>query len=205
MLNRFEHNTKIKLNSRPRGNLLPGRRDANDGRDAPAFVACLKRRAHNINLLKEYQFVNEKRCVMPHGITYVARRVKSEVEPTVRDLDEVILNTFAIGQFARVDKFGRAELARPRFLFGIDVDGDHARRPNEGGPVDAAQANAAAAKDGNRRTLCGIDARALILRQECPKRRTDARLFYDGAPACSDATPQQAHLVQWGLLIDGDD
>ena len=115
----------------------------------------------------------------------------------------MVLNTFAIGQIARVDKVGRAKLARPRFLFGVYVDGDHARRLDEGGRVDAAQANAAAAKDGNRRTLCGIDARALIRRQENPKRRTDSRLLCNGAPARGDTASQQTHLVQWGLLIDG--
>lgn len=106
---------------------------------------------------------------MPSSATYVARRVKSKVESTVCDLDEVVLNTFAIGQLARVDKFGRAELARPRFLCGIHVDGDHARRPDEGGRIDAAQANAAAAKDSNRRTLCGINARALISEARQPE------------------------------------
>ena len=54
---------------------------------------------------------------MPRGATYVARRVKSKVESTVCDLDEMVLNTFAIGQVARVDELGCAELARPRFLF----------------------------------------------------------------------------------------
>lgn len=116
----------------------------------------------------------------------------------------MVLNTFAIGQVARVDELGCAELARPRFLFGVYVDGDHARRLDEGGRVDAAQANAAAAKDGNRRALCDIDARALIWRQGNPKRRTDSRLLCNGAPAGSDTTSQQTHLVQWGLLIDGD-
>ena len=99
---------------------------------------------------------------MPCSATYVARCIKSEVEPTVCELDEVVLDTFSIGQLARVDKVCRAELARPRFLLVAYVDGDHARRPNLSGRVDAAQANAAAAKDSNRRTLCGINARALI-------------------------------------------
>ena len=99
---------------------------------------------------------------MPCGGTYVARRIKSEVESTVCKLDEVVLNTFAIGQLARVDKVSRAELARPRFLLVTYVNGDHARRPDLSGRVDAAQANAAAAKDSNRRTLCGINSRALI-------------------------------------------
>ncbi len=87
--------------------------------------------------------------------TYVARRIKGEVKSSICELDKVILNTFAIGQLARVDKVSRAELARPRFLCGIGVDGYHARRLDEFGRVDAAQANAATAKDGDRRTLCG--------------------------------------------------
>ena len=133
-------------------------------------MACLERRPHNINL-KETDCQRKVFALLlcPCGATYVARRVKGEVESTVCELDEVVLNTFAIGQLTRVDKVGRAELARPLFLCGIGVDGDHARRPDEIGRVDAAQANAAAAKDSNRRTLCGINARALIRKQESPE------------------------------------
>src|SRR6266850_1949482 len=40
--------------------------------------------------------------------------------------------------------------------------------------------------------------------EESQKRRTDARLFCDGAPARSNATSQEADLVQRGFLIDGD-
>jgi hypothetical protein len=105
------------------------------------------------------------RCVVSCDATHVARRIKCEVESAVCDLDEVVLNTFATGQLARVDKVGRAELARPCFLLRIYIDGDHARRPNLSGRVYAAQANAAAAKDSYRRTLCGINARALIIRE----------------------------------------
>ena len=148
MLNQFDTTRKSRLNSRPCGNLLPGRRDTNDSRNAPAFVARLKRRPHNVNLQKTG--LSTKSVVTPSGATYIARSVKSKVESTVCDLDEMVLNTFAIGQIARVDKVGRAKLARPRFLFGVYVDGDHARRLDEGGRVDAAQANAATSKDGNR-------------------------------------------------------
>ena len=86
-------------------------------------------------------------------MTHVSRRVKREIKSTVGEFDEVILNAFAIGQLARVDKIRRAKLARPRFLYRIHVDGDHAGRADEIGRVDAAQADAAAAKDRNRRTL----------------------------------------------------
>ena len=34
-------------------------------------------------------------------------------------------------------------------------------------------------------------------------RRTNTRLLCDGAPASGDTTPKQADLVQWGLLVDG--
>jgi hypothetical protein len=86
--------------------------------------------------------------------THIARGVKGEVEPTICELDEVILNAFAFGQLARVDKISRAKLACPRFLCWIDVDGDHTRCPDEGRRVDRTEANAAAPKDGNCGTLC---------------------------------------------------
>lgn len=86
-------------------------------------------------------------------MTHVSRRVKRKVESTVGEFDEVILNAFAVRQLTRVDEIRRAKLARPRFLCRIHVDGDHAGRPDEIGRVDAAQADAAAAKDRNRRTL----------------------------------------------------
>ena len=90
--------------------------------------------------------------------THIARRVKGKVEPTVCELDEVILNALSLGQLLGVDKIRRAKLARPRFLCRAHIDGDHARSPDEGGRVDAAQAHAAAAKDGHRRTLCASQA-----------------------------------------------
>ncbi len=85
--------------------------------------------------------------------THVARRVERKVESAIRELDEVILNAFAVGQPAWVNEIGRAKLARPRLLFAIHVDGNHARRTGEGGGVDTAQADAAAAKYGDRRAL----------------------------------------------------
>ena len=86
-------------------------------------------------------------------MTHVSRCVKRKVESTVGEFDEVILNAFAVGQLAWVDEIRRAKLACPLFLCRIHVDGDHAGRPDEIGRVDAAQADAAAAKDRNRRTL----------------------------------------------------
>jgi hypothetical protein len=103
MLNDFDKNMEkiLSSNSRPCGNLLSGRCDTNNGRDAPAFMACLKRRPHNINLKeKETGLSNEKSvasCLVVGGATYVARRVKREVESTICELDEVVLNTFVLG------------------------------------------------------------------------------------------------------------
>ena len=83
-------------------------------------------------------------------MTHVSRRVKRKVESTVGEFDEVILNAFAVGQLARVDEIRRAKLARPLLLCRIHVDSDHTGRPDEIGPVDAAQADATAAKDRDR-------------------------------------------------------
>lgn len=47
-----KHENILELNSRPCGNLLSGGCDTDDGRDAPAFMACLKRSPHDIDLKK---------------------------------------------------------------------------------------------------------------------------------------------------------
>ena len=49
-LNNPTKTLRIKLDSRPRGDLLPCRSDANDGGDTPSFVTCLKCSAHDVNL-----------------------------------------------------------------------------------------------------------------------------------------------------------
>jgi hypothetical protein len=101
MLNDFDKTRKPKkkdqLNSRPCGNLLSGGCDTNDGRDAPAFMTCLKRRPHNIDLKKSglSNYKSVASCGLVVGTTYVARRVKREVESTICELDEMVLNTFA--------------------------------------------------------------------------------------------------------------
>jgi hypothetical protein len=81
--------------------------------------------------------------------THIACRVKGEVKPTIREFDEVILDTLSIRELLRVDKIGRAKLARPRFLCGIYVNCNHARRPGEVSRVDTTQANAATTEDRN--------------------------------------------------------
>lgn len=60
-------------------------------------MACLERRPHNIHLEeKETGLSNEKSSCPVVDATYVARGVKREVEPTICELDEVVLNTFAL-------------------------------------------------------------------------------------------------------------
>jgi hypothetical protein len=82
--------------------------------------------------------------------THIACRIKGEVKPTIRELDKVILDAFSIGELLRVDKLGRAKLARRRFLCRIYVNCNHTRRPDEVSRVDATQANTATTEDRNR-------------------------------------------------------
>lgn len=91
-------NKTLELNSRPCGDLLSGGCDTNDGRDAPAFMARLKRRPHNVDLKRvDCQIKKSVASRLVVGATYVARRVKREVESTICELDEVVLDTFALG------------------------------------------------------------------------------------------------------------
>jgi hypothetical protein len=93
----------------------------------------------------------QQKCTLVFPMTtHVACRVKGEVKPTIREFDEVILDTFSIEELLRVDKIGRAKLARTLFLCGIYVNCNHARRPDEVSCVDTTQANAAATEDSNR-------------------------------------------------------
>jgi hypothetical protein len=116
-------------------------------------VASFERSTHDVDLQDKSVSIEEVGVVPRRGVTHVARRVERKVQSTVGELDEVVLNAFAFGHGTRVDEIGRTKLARPRLLSGIDVDGNHAGRPDEAGRVDAAQTNATATKDGNRRIL----------------------------------------------------
>src|SRR5690606_28709103 len=132
-----------------------------DRRLAPALVAALERRAHEID---------------------VADRLERVVDAAVRQVDDDLLDWLVV--VLRIDEVGRAERAGHLLLTGIDVDRDDAAGLRHDGALDAAQADAAQAEDGDRRAGLHL-------------RRVD-----DGADAGRDAAAQKAYLLERRLLAD---
>src|SRR5690606_6783586 len=122
---------------RPRADLLPRAGDADDRRLAPALVAALERRAHEVD---------------------VADRFERVVDSAVRHVDDDLLNRLVV--VLRIDEVRGAERARHLLLGGVDVDRDDASGFRHDGTLDAAQAHAAQTENRNRRAglhLRGVD------------------------------------------------
>lgn len=80
--------------------------------------------------------------------TNVTGAVKSVVAATIRHLNQVLLDSLAL-KFGRVDEVGGTELAGPRLLAIIDIDGnDHASLVLDSTLHDG-QTNTAHTKDGH--------------------------------------------------------
>src|SRR5690606_22906122 len=99
---------------RPRRDLLAGTRHADDRRLAPALMAALEGRPHQLR---------------------VADSLERVVDAAIRDVDDDFLNRAIV--ILRVDEIGGAELPRHRLLVGIDVDREDARRLGHHGPLNA--------------------------------------------------------------------
>src|SRR5690606_13301982 len=113
---------------RPRADLLPGGRDADDRRLAPALVAALERGAHQL---------------------HVADRLEGIVDAAVRHVDDHLLDRLVV--VFRVHEVRRAELAGELLLVRVDVDRDDAARLSHRRALDHAQADAAQAEHRDRR------------------------------------------------------
>ena len=147
------------------GDLLARCSNADDSGDTPALVASLKSSTHDVN---------------------ISSAVKSKVQTTIGDLDEVVLDLLALGQIARVDEAGSAKVLSPFLLSRVGIDGDYLAGADLRSGGDAAEANGTAAKDSDGRAL-------------------DAWLFGDSAPCGGDTTTEEADLLERRLLIDSDD
>ena len=88
-------------------------------------------------------------------MAYIPGTVERIIEATIGDVDKVVLNAPTLGELRRIHEVRRAELARPCLLVRVRVDRDDARRLDERGRRDDAEADGAAAEDGDGRALCG--------------------------------------------------
>lgn len=121
-----------------RRDLLTGLGNANDRRNAPALVARLQRRAHDLD---------------------VARAVERVVQAAVGHLNQVGHDgvTALDGRhLGRVEKVGSAKLLRPRGLARVGVDSNDALRTTLLGTVDHRETNAANAPYGDRGVLLDL-------------------------------------------------
>lgn len=79
----------------------------------------------------------------------IASSVEGEVQASVCDLDEVILDALTLWQCRRVDEIRGTHLPCPAFFVGVGIYGNDARCANGGRRGDDAEPDGTAAKDGN--------------------------------------------------------
>mmetsp|Transcript_908 Transcript_908/g.2866 ORF Transcript_908/g.2866 Transcript_908/m.2866 type:complete len:492 (-) Transcript_908:40-1515(-) len=126
-----------------RGDLLPGRRDADDAALAPALVAALEGGAHGDD---------------------VADALEAVVHAAVGESDDHVLHGSVVR--LRVERLGGAELERARELVLVDVDGDDARRAGLLAPHDGGEAHGAEPEHGAGGALADLHR----LRRRAPAR-----------------------------------
>ena len=117
-----------------------GRRHADDGRLAPALVAALQRRTHQL---------------------HVADALKGIIDAAIGHLDDHLLNR--LGVVLRVDEVGGAQFTRHVELGRVDIDGNDSRGLGHLGADDGCQADTAQAEDRHRGALAdlgGVEHRA---------------------------------------------
>src|SRR5258707_6970521 len=93
--------------------------------------------------------------VLKHGTwTDISSTIKGEIEPPIREFNEIILDFLSFFQSRRIDKIGCTKLPGPRFFFWVYVDCNDATRSKACGGIDDTQANCTTPEYTNRRPLC---------------------------------------------------
>jgi len=139
----------------PSGNFLPSSGNSNDDALAPALVAGLESRTHDLD---------------------VAGAVKGVVASAIRHLGELVDNRLALGELGRVDKVRRAKLARPLLLGRVHIHHDDLARLLRHRALDNAQPDTPRAKHGNVAALLhiGRDPRRAISRRDAASQQASA-------------------------------
>lgn len=132
---------------RSRGDLLAGGCNTNNGRYAPSFVTGFQGRPHHL---------------------YIPCGIKREIQSTICDLHQVILDSFPFGELRGVHELGGTHLEGPVFLFGTDINGNDTGSINGGCCGDNPEADGAAPKDSDAGSLCMcmVNIRGVIQRGE---------------------------------------
>jgi hypothetical protein len=152
----------------PGSNLLPSSRHTNNDALSPPLMACFERTPHNM---------------------HIARTIKRIVTPTIRHLDEFLLDALT-ANLSRVDEVRGAELHGPVFLAVVDVHDDDLAGLVLDRALDDGETDAARAEDGDIGALFDASASG----------SDDGR-----AVAGCDATAEQACAVHGCLLSEGHD
>ena len=118
---------------RSRGDLLASSCNTNNGRHAPSLVAGLQRRSHDMDV--------------PCG-------VKGEIQSTIGNLYQVVLDPFPAGELRGVHELGGAHLNGPISLSRADINGNDARSTDVGGCRYNPEADGTAPKDSDVGALC---------------------------------------------------
>lgn len=118
--------------------------------------------------------------------TNISSTIEGEINTSVREFDEIILDFLTLFQSRRIDKLVCAKLPGPSFFFRIDVDRDNATSTMAGRGVDNTQSDCTTSENGNRRSL-------YLAVSKSPSNwsnmeRTYPWLFSDGTPcSCNTA------------------
>lgn len=118
---------------RSRGNLLAGSCNTNNGRYTPSFVTGFQRRSHDV---------------------YVPCGVKREIQSTICNLHQVVLDPFPSRELRRVHELGGAHLGSPIFLSRVGINGNDTGSADDGGCGDNPEADGAAPKYSDVGALC---------------------------------------------------
>lgn len=161
---------EVYIQLTPRGDLLASSSHADDDRLAPALVACLEGGPH---------------------YTDIAGAVEGVVAAAIGHLDQLVLDSLALGQFRRIYKISCAELLTPLLLRVVNVDDDDLA----GLVLDSALDNRQPYAAGTEHSDIGAFLNAALAgRNSC------------GTIARSNAAAKQAGAVHRGLLLgDSDD
>ena len=144
------------------GDFLSSGSHTDDSGNTPALVTSLQSSAHDMN---------------------VTSAIEREVQSSVGDCDEMILDLLSFSELEGVDEVGGTELLGPRFLARVSINGYDPAGTDASGRVDDTKTNCTTAKDSHGRIL-------------------DAGLLDHSPPCSGDTATEKANLLERSLGVD---
>lgn len=120
-------------NLRSCGDLLASSCNTNYGRHTPSFVTGFQCRPHDVHI--------------PCG-------VECEIQSTIRNLYQVVLDTFPLRELSGVHEIGSTHLNGPFSLSRVGINSNDAGSTDDSGSGDNPEADGTASEDSNVGTLC---------------------------------------------------